>query len=272
MMSQENLVIIQNLCDSIENENIMKMIKFIAITFFCAFICGCAATKVDPVDLYQGQSQAKIFTDGKIAMKKGQYDEAVKHFEALDAQYPFGPYTRQALLDLIYSYYESSDTGSALVTADRYIRLYPRGPNVDYAYYVRAVIQFNANHGFFERHFPVDFAKRNTTSLKNAFADFNQLVRYFPRSKYAADARQHMVYIRNILARHDLQVAQFYYDRKTYVGAANRANEVVQHYQETPSVPAALALMAKSYQKLGLTKDENEALRVLRLNFPNYKE
>lgn len=233
---------------------------------------GCSAKVTDPASLYTDQPVEKIFKDGQHAMLKGNYDDAKTHFQAIDARYPFSNYARQSQLDLIYTFYQMQDTASALAQADLYIHMYPRGPYVDYAYYMRGLINFYANHGFFEKYFNIDFANRDLDTLHKAYLDFSQLNYLFPKSVYSADARQRMVYIKNAFARHDLLVAQYYYKRKLYIAAANRANEVVQHYQETPSVPDALALMVKSYQKLNLTKDADETLQVLRLNFPDYKK
>jgi outer membrane protein assembly factor BamD len=248
----------------------MKWLHFFTIITFVALLAGCA-TSTDLSGLYKGQSESKIFYDGQKLMLAGNYSEAIKHFNVLDARYPFGRYSRQSQLDSIYSYYKKQDYILALAAADRYIRLYPQGPNVDYAYYMRGLMKFYGSQAFFEKYFPADFAKRDVKPLQQAYADFMVLVKYFPHSKYAADARVRLIYIRDTLARHQLQVAQFYYKSKAYVAAANRANEVVRHYQRTPSVPDALAVMVKSYRKLGLMKDANESLRVLQLNYPRSK-
>jgi outer membrane protein assembly factor BamD len=249
----------------------MKNIKLVIVVMAALLLAGCAAAP-DISTLYPGQSESKIFHDGEHFMLKGNYAEAVKHFEVLDARYPFGKYSRQGQLDIIYAYLKNDDVTSALASADRYIKLYPIGPSVDYAYYMRGLIRFNQNHGFFEKYFPTDFAKRDLTTIKQAYGDFRLLLHYFPRSKYAADAKIRLRYIRNIISRHELQVAEFYFKHDAYVAAANRANIVVQNYQGTPSVPQALAVMVKSYRKLNLAKDANEALQVLRMNFPNSKE
>lgn len=246
----------------------MKHLYFVIALVFSVLLAGCA-TSVDVANLYKGQPENKIFYDGQKLMLKGNYDEAIKHFNVLEARYPFGKYSRQVQLNTIYTYYKKGDYPLAIAAADRYIRLYPQGPDVDYAYYMRGYLKFYGSQGFFEKHFPVDLAKRDLAPLKQAYADFRILIRYYPNSKYAADARSRLIFIRNTLARHELQVAKFYYDRKAYVAAANRASEVVQHYQRTPSVPKALVIMVKSYRHLNLNKNANEALRVLKLNYPH---
>ncbi|MGD9108047.1 MAG: outer membrane protein assembly factor BamD [Gammaproteobacteria bacterium] len=249
----------------------MKSIKFAILLIAVLLFAGCAKTH-DVSTLYPNKSEAQIFHDGEHLMLKGDYSKAVKHFEVLDARYPFGRYSRQAQLDIIYAYYKKNDIPSALAAVDRYIKLYPTGPYIDYAYYMRGLIRFNQNHGFFEKYFPTDFAKRDLTTMRQAYADFSILLHYFPRSKYAPDARIRLRYIRNIMSRHELQVAEFYFKHDAYVAAANRASEVVRFYQKTPSVPQALAVMVRSYRKLNLAKNANDALRVLQTNYPNSKE
>ncbi len=247
----------------------MKTINFAILSFLCLFLFACASNTPDPADMFPGQSAGKLYIQGQNFMLKGRYDDAVKRFETFDVKYPFSDHAEQVLLDLIYSYYKQDDTASALATTDRFIRLYPRSKHVDYAYYMRGLIKYNEGHGFFEKYFRTDFATRDLLALHGAYNDFNQLVRLFPRSKYAADSRLRMIYIRNLFARHELQVAKFYYARKLYVAAVDRANEVVLHYQQTPSIPEALSIMVKSYRKLGTDKAANNTLKVLKLNFPN---
>lgn len=247
-----------------------KQIKTVILLIIAVFLAGCAGTP-DVSTLYKDQSETKIFRDGEHLMLKGNYSEAVKHFEVINSRYPFGKYSRQTQLNLIYAYLKNDDVPSALAAADLYIKLYPTGPYVDYVYYMRGLIRFEQNHGFFEKYFPTDFAKRDLTTAKQAYSDFSLLLHYFPRSKYAPDAKVRLCYIRNIIARHELQVAQFYFDRKAYVAAANRANTVVKNYQGAPVVPQALVLMVKSYRNLKLTQDANETMQVLQTNFPGTK-
>jgi outer membrane protein assembly factor BamD len=249
----------------------MKFIQFIlGLSFLSLMLSSCTTSTPSPENLYPGQSEAKIYADGKESMLKGNYEEAIHHFENITSVYPFGEYAQKSQLNLIYSYYKKDNFPLALAAADQYIRLYPRGENIDYAYYMRGIVQFEENKGVFERFFKTDFAKRDLTGLKKAYIDFNRLQTYFPKSQYTPYAKRRLIYIRNTLALHELQVAQFYYERQSYVAAANRANEVVQHYQGAPQVPQALVLMVKSYQKLGLTKDADESLRILKLNFPQF--
>jgi outer membrane protein assembly factor BamD len=247
----------------------MKKFNFIILCLLCLFIAACSSTDSnDTTKLYKKQTEAQIFNAGEKAMLKGDYNLANQRFSVIASRYPFGKHASQALLDSIYCYYKEDDLPTAFAQADQFIRMYPRNSHVDYAYYMRGIIEMNQNHSFFERYFPADFAKRDLATLNQAYLDFKQLIRLFPKSVYVQDSRQRMVYIRNLFARHTLQVAQFYYDHENYVAAADRANEVVRKYQQTPSIPDALVVMIKSYRKLNLTKEADDAQKVLKLNFP----
>ena len=249
----------------------MKFRYDLILCLSVVLLAGCQSTSTDPATMFPTASEAQLFKDGQNAMLDGKYDQSVQYFETLEARYPFGQYTEQAHLDMIYSYYKNDDTSSALAAADEYIHLYPREKNVDYAYYMRGMMEYDQNHGSIERYFGVDFAERDLASLRQAFSDFNRLLHYFPNSQYAPDTRQRMIYIRNMLARHELKIANYYFDHQAYVAAANRANDIVKHYQASRSVPDALNVMVKSYRALNLDAQAESALKVLKANYPGYK-
>jgi outer membrane protein assembly factor BamD len=231
------------------------------------------ASENDPItDAFKGQSAEQIFKDGERSLAKKSYKDAVKHFEALAALYPFSEYEEQGQLDLIYAYYMAQEYPSTEAAADRFIHLYPRSPHVDYAYYMKGIAAFNADRGVATRLVNLDLSERDLSSAKESFNDFSQLVQIYPDSTYGAAAQRRMVYLRNLLAAHELQVAQFYMGRKAYVAAVNRANYVVQHYQQSPSVIAALGVLVTAYRALGLTEQANQTLSILALNYPNSKE
>jgi outer membrane protein assembly factor BamD len=235
---------------------------------FPIMLTACSTT-VDPADAYKNESAQQIFDSGEKAMRGGNYREAIQRFEALDVQYPFGKNTEIAQLQIIYAYYMTSDYASAESAADRFIRSHPTSEHVDYAYFMRGLSNYYQNMGIFERMFAVDLATRDLTQIKKSFADFSELVKLFPDSPYAPAAHQYMIYLRNILADHELDVAKYYYERKAYIAAANRASLVVRYYQGTASIPDALVIMVKSYRHLNMTSNENEAMAVLQTNFPN---
>ncbi|HLB57889.1 MAG TPA: outer membrane protein assembly factor BamD [Gammaproteobacteria bacterium] len=250
----------------------MKSVKYlivIALTFFLSFLLGSCTTTQDPSDAYKGETSQQIFQKGEEAVKDHNYTEAIKRFEALDVQYPFDRNVEIAQLHIIYAYYMSSDYASAEAAADRFIHAHPANPHVDYAYFMRGISNYNQNLGVFERVFTVDLAQRDLSQIKKAYADFADLVRLYPNSYYAPAAHQYMVYLRNILADHELEVAQYYFSREAYVAAANRASLVVRHYEGAPAVSSALVIMARSYRALHLQQNENDVLAVLRYNYPD---
>jgi outer membrane protein assembly factor BamD len=247
--------------------NIRKIIILPLILLF--FLLAACSTTTDPSEAYKGESPDEIFKKGEEALLDKNYQEAIKRFEALDVQYPFGHDTEIAQLQIIYAYYMTSDYASAESAADRFIHAHPTSSHVDYAYYMRGLSNYYQNLGVFERLFTVDLATRDLSQIKKSYADFSQLYHQFPQSPYAPAAHQYMVYLRNILANHELEVAQYYYGRGAYVAAANRATLLVRHYEGAPSVPEGLVIMVKSYRKLQLAQNANEALEVLRYNYPN---
>jgi len=234
-----------------------------------AILLNACSTVTDPAEAYKDETAQQIFSRGEDALRNRSYQQAIKRFEALDVQYPFGHETEIAQLHLIYAYYMTDDYASAESAADRYIHAHPTSDHIDYAYMMRGLSNYYQNLGIFEHLFAVDLATRDLTQIKKSYNDFAMLVRNYPNSKYAPAAHQYMIYLRNTLADHELEVAQYYYSRGAYVAAANRASLVVRHYQGAPSIPKALVIMAKSYRALGLMKNQQEVQRVLEYNYPN---
>ena len=246
-----------------------KMLALVVLTAATAGLLTACGTSTDPADAYKGQTPQEIYKYGKTALKDKSYSEAIKRFEALDIQYPYGVETENAQLYLIYAYYEKEEYALSASAADRFIRLHPLNPHVDYAFYMRGLSNYYQNLGFLERVFSLDLAKRDLTQIKKSYSDFDELVTRFPGSEYAPSAHQYLVYLRNVLANHELEVAEYYYQRKAYVASANRASGLVAHFQGAPAVVDGLVLMAKSYHQLGMTRNEQEALTVLKYNYPN---
>lgn len=247
-----------------------SMKKFMVLFLLVFLIAGCSGNK-DELAAYRHLSAAEIFHHADSSLAKGKYADAVKGFEALDAIYPFGPYSQQGQLDIIYAYYKNDDDPSAIAAADRYVRLYPRGKNVAYAYYMKGIISSTEGYTWLQNMVGTDPSKRDLTSQKQAFLAFNEIVMLYPRSPYAGAALVRMRYLRNVIAEHSLRVAEFYYEHKAYVASANRASFVVQHFNGTPAVSDALAMMVKSYRKLGLGKLEHNSYLILQASYPNSK-
>lgn len=240
---------------------------FLLLTLCASLLTGCHPTPNGP-EGFASSSPAKIYNDGIAAMYDGYHQTALKHFEALDALYPFSSYTERALLQSVYAYYEQDDMESAVAAADRYIHLYPRSTNVDYAYYMKGVVNMRRNRSWAYRYFNISAYKRDLSGLRDAFSDFRALVTLFPHSRYAADAQKRMIFIRSELAKAELHVAKFYFKRNAYVAAANRASYIVEHYQGSKEVEPALHMMVDSYERLGKQDLANDARKVLQANYP----
>ena len=256
-----------------------KLCKFLTLTSVLTgllsvlLLAGCGSKPTHaPHELFPSMSATRLFKAGEHSMLRKDYEQATKYFETLDSRFPFDKHHEQTLLNLIYSYYKSGDKASAVAAADRFIHLHPRSTRVAYAYYMRGVANFEQDRGSFSSLFYLDPADRDPSFARKAFDNFNVLLRRFPHSIYAHDAGQRMVYLRDILARYDMHVANYYMRRQAYVAAANRASYVVEHYQYSPKTVNALAVMVKAYRELGLNARANEALHVLQLNYPNSKQ
>jgi len=243
-----------------------NVVRLTLLALIVTWLAGCSGV-TDPSLAYPGESPGTIFARGKTALIDHYYNDAIKRFEALDIQYPFYKDTEWAQLYLVYAYYKKEDYALSQAAADRFVRLHPVSPYVDYVYYMRGLASFYQNMGVIEQLFRVDLAKRDLTQMKKAFVDFQIVTRRFPNSRYAPAAHQYLVYLRNMFANHELQVAQYYYDKHAYVAAVNRASEVITAYQGTPAVKDALALLIKCYDALHLPKLKADAEKVYQFNY-----
>ena len=210
---------------------------------------GCKS-RGDEMDV-RGTPEA-IFNQAVRDIAGGNYPEGIRKLEALEARYPFSEPAKQAQLDLMYAYYKNRDAESAIDQADQFIRENPTHPRVDYAYYIRGLVYFEGGANWLERVFKADMAKRPPQEARQSFQSFQTLVQSYPKSPYAADARQRMVYLRNRLADYELSVAEYYMERGAYVGALNRARNLIETYDGAPAVPQALSIAAEAYRRLGM--------------------
>lgn len=216
-----------------------------------------------------GWSASKLYAEAKSAMADGAYDKAIKYFEKLEARYPYGRYAQQAQLEVAYAYYKQQEKAQALAACERFIRLHPNHPNVDYVYYLKGLINFNEDLGLLGHISMQDPSERDPRAARESFEDFKVLVEKFPNSKYAQDARLRMAYLVNALAAHEVHVARYYLKRGAYVAAANRAQHAVKTYQDAPAIEEALFILIKAYDALGMNDLRDDAERVMRKNFPN---
>ena len=218
-----------------------------------------------------GWSAQKLYAEAKDNLNSGNYTSAVKLFETLESRYPFGRYAQQAQLEVAYAYYKDNEPISAIAACDRFIKLHPNHPNVDYAYYLKGLANFNEDLGYFGNIINQDLSERDPRAARDAFLAFKEVVNRFPEGKYAADSQARMKYLVNALASNEVHVAKYYIKRGAWVAAANRAKEVLKTYPEAPALEEALAIMVISYDKLKLPQLRDDAQRVLKLNFPNSK-
>lgn len=237
-----------------------------ALLFVVAF-AGCST----PKDETAGLSTDKLYAAAKEESAIGNYDKAAKLYERLEGRAAGTLLGQQAQLERAWNLYKANEKADALAAIDRYIKLNPSSPALDYAYYLRGLINFNDNLGFLSNLAEQDLSERDQQASRDAYQSFKQLVERFPDSSYAPDAQLRMNYIVNALASYEVHVARYYYRRGAYVAAANRAQITVQDFRQTPATEEALYLMSISYGKLGLTELSADAERVLRQNFPDSK-
>jgi outer membrane protein assembly factor BamD len=236
-----------------------------AVVLAAASLTGCSIFGKE-ADETETWSAAKLYQEASDEMSSGSYKRAIELYEKLEARYPFGRYAMQAQLDVAYANYKAEEPEAAIAAADRFIKLYPQNPYVDYAYYLKGIVNYNRSVGFLDKFVPTDPSQRDPGSALDAFEDFSELVKRFPDSKYAADARQRMLYLRNNLAKNEVNVARYYMKRGAYVAAANRANYVIERFQRTPAVQDALVVLVDAYNALGEKKLAADAQRVLDVN------
>lgn len=242
------------------------MRKITSILLLSLLLAACSGTdEIDP-----NLTEAELYQKAETSLDKGRYDTAIEHFHALEARYPFGSYSDQSQLDIIYAYYKSGEHGAASAAAERFIRLYPQHPQADYAYYLKGLSSFTESQGVLERFLPTDVSRRDPGAARKSFAEFSDLLTRFPDSQYAADARKRMIYLRNILARYEIHVANYLFKRGAWLAATNRGRYVVENFQESPAVPDGLAVMVQGYHLLGLKDLSERSLQVLKLNYPDY--
>lgn len=239
-----------------------------SLTFiFLLWLGGCSLLP-QAHDETRNWSAQKLFSEAKAQMAEGGYEKAIKYFETLEARFPYGRYAQQAQLEVAYAYFKSSEPVSAIAACDRFIKLHPNHPNVDYAYYLKGLVNFNEDLGLLGSVARQDMTERDPKAARESFESFKELATRFPTSKYAPDAVARMKYLVNALASHEVHVARYYLRRGAYVAAANRGQYVLQNYPQAPATEEALALMVKAYDAMGMNDLRDDAQRVMQKNFP----
>jgi outer membrane protein assembly factor BamD len=231
-------------------------------------LTGCSSSEPD-LEVVPDKSAQALFVDARTALDSGLYQKAIQILGAIDSRFPFGPISHQVQLDLIYAYYKSGDAAQGIALTDRFLRLNPNNSNIDYVYYMRALINLSTEENLFQDMAGIDRSDRDPTASRSAFDDFKRIVTEFPESKYAADSRKRMISIKSRLAQYELAVAKFYYKREAYASAANRGRYIVEYYSPSAEVEQALEMMIKCYEKLELDDLKANSLQVLAANYPN---
>jgi len=243
-----------------------RLATLLAPIAVAAALAACGATQAEkdaqtPVE--------KLYADAMEDVEAANYDRAIKQLDRIEGKAAGSILAQQAQLELAYLYWKTADKTQALATIDRFIKLHPSSPALDYALYLRGIINFNDDLGFLGTLSGQNLAERDQAAARESYQSFKQLTEQFPDSKYSADARLRMDFTVNMLAEYEVRVAAYYMRRAAYVAAANRAKESVLEFPQTASTAEALSIMVKAYDKLGLTTLRDDAQRVLDKNFPN---
>jgi outer membrane protein assembly factor BamD len=228
--------------------------------------CGAFGWGKDDDEKFAKDSPEQIYRDARRDLEVGNYGNAIARYELLEARYPFSDQAKQGQLDLLYAYYKARAGDSAVDQAEQFIRENPTHPRVDYAHYIRGLVYFESGLSWIERVFKADLEQRPPTEARKSFQAFQTLVQQYPRSPYAADAQQRMIYLRNRMADYEVTVARFYLKRGAYVGAAARARGVIESYDGAPAVDEALDVLAQAYRKLGVSDLAQVAENVRKAN------
>ena len=233
--------------------------------------CSSLGSFFEEKDPTVGLTASQLYAQGKEFLDAADFNNAIKLFEILEARYPFGKYSTQAMLDISYAYYASNQKDEAIIEINRFIRLYPNHPNVSYAYYLRALSNFDKDANIISRFFGHDPSRYDVTDLKNSFNDFTTVVNKFPDSKYADDSINRLRYIKNQIARNELYIAKYYDKRSANIATIERVKFMLENYGGTPSSEEGLVILVKNYNDLKLYDLAYDSARVLKKNFPDYR-
>ena len=247
----------------------MLIIRHSLALLFGVLVAACGL--LPDTDETKGWSAEKLYAEAKDNLNSRNYEQAIKYYEKLEARYPYGRYAQQAQLEIAYSYYKDNEPAQAVTAADRFIKLHPNHPNVDYAYYLKGLANFTEDPGWTGYISEQDMTERDPKAAREAFESFKELVTRFPESRYMPDSVARMNYLVGALASHEIHVARYYMKRKAYVAAANRAQYALKTYPRAPANEEGLVIMVSAYDALGLNELRNDAERVLKKNFPDSK-
>lgn len=244
----------------------MRSLAVIAALFLAIILTGCGLFP-EVKDETSGWSANKLYTEAKEALNESSYDKSIKYFEKLESRYPYGRFAQQAQIEIAYAYWKSGEPASAVAACERFIKLHPNHPNVDYVY-LQGLVNFNEDLGLLGSVSNQDMTERDPKGARESFDAFKELVNRYPDSKYAADSVARMKYLVNALASHEVHVARYYMKRTAYLASINRAQFALKNYPDAPATEEALFIMVKSYDLLGMNDLRDDVERVMRKNYP----
>ncbi|MDC9588462.1 outer membrane protein assembly factor BamD [Xenorhabdus sp. XENO-10] len=234
----------------------------VAVTTLSLILSGCSSNKDAVPDIPPSQ----IYSIGQEKLQEGNYKAAIKQLESLDTRYPFGPYSQQLQFDLIYAYYKSAEYPLALASIERFMRLNPTHPNIDYILYMRGLVSQALDDSTLQDFFGIERSNRDPEHARAAFHNFNKLMRYYPNSQYSADATKRLVFLKERLAKYELAVVKYYTKRSAYVAVVNRVEQMLRDYPDANATREALPYMESAYKELGLTAEANKVAKLITAN------
>ena len=214
--------------------------------------------------------EKELYDQAQTRLKNGSFSTAILSLEALESRFPFGRYAEQAQAELIYAYYMNSQFEASQSAAERFINLHPRHSHTGYAFYMKGLAAFTDDSGLFTRYFQSDLAKREVVMAQTSFGELSEFISRYPESKYVPHAKQRMIYLRNLLAEHEIYVADFYMKRGAYLAAIGRAKYVIENLPNTPQTPFALSILVEAYEILEYEELRKTSLEILNANYPNF--
>ena len=245
----------------------MLIVRYSLAVIFATMLASCGLLPEEQ-DETRGWSAQKLYTEAKSELNNRNYEQAIKYYQKLESRYPYGRFAQQAQIEIAYAYFKDGEQAQAIAAAERFIKLHPNHPSVDYAYYLKGLINFNDDLGWFGHISGQDMSERDPKAAREAFDAFKDLATRFPDSRYAPDSIDRMNYLVNALASHEIHVARYYLKRGAHVAAANRAQFSLKTYPQAPANEEGLVILVKAYDEMGMKDLRDDAERVLKKNFP----
>lgn len=242
-----------------------NLCAFLSFILAMSLLSGCAGQLENPYD----KTEQEYYLNAKEELDDEDYYDAERNLKKLETYYPFGAFAEQAQLELMFTYYHMDQMEDVLASAERFIRLNPLHPKVDYAYYMRGLATYEMGFSFIERYWPDELNERDQRAFKDSFAHFSELITRFPDSQFVPDAQARMFYLRELMASQEIAVARYYMKRHAFMAAANRSKQVLIHFQGTPYVEESLVIQIEAFDLLEMKEESNRALTLLKRYYPN---